>query len=73
MQFVIIQLLERDLNKTFADNMQSRIWDYFEDQMMPIVYCYDKPPAAAEEEENIFAKLADCLIKGCEKLSKSEV
>ena len=54
--------------------MHSKIWDYFENQLMPTVYYSEKPIAEEEEEEeNIFVKLADCLIKGCENLSKLEV
>ena len=52
--------------------MQSKIWDYCENQLMPTV-CYAEKPTAEEEEENIFVKLADCLIEGCENLSKLEV
>lgn len=58
--------------KPFPDNMQSKIWDYFENQLMPTVY-YPEKPTAEEEERNIFVKIADCLIEGCENLSKLEV
>lgn len=67
---IVIQLLEKGLDKTFAEKIQNEIWAYFENQLISTVYC-EKP--AEEEEENIFLKLADCLIEGCENLSKSEV
>jgi len=68
--------LEKGLNKPFADKIQNNIWKYFENQLMSIVYCEnpcEKVGAELAEDENIFLKLADCLIKGYENLPKSKV
>ena len=69
---IVIQLLEKGLDRSFADKIQNEIWAYFENQLISTVYFNSEKPAE-EEEENIFVKLADCLIEGCENLSKSEV
>ena len=64
--------MEKGLDRSFADKIQNEIWAYFENQLISTVYFNSEKPAE-EEEENIFVKLADCLIEGCENLSKSEV
>ena len=73
---ILIQLLENGLDKHLADKIQSEIWDYFENKLIPTVY-YDKQVAeeepAAEEEPSVFTQLANCLVDRCKKLSKSEV